>query len=214
MALIHRVSSLLCVLALAGVCSPQSFVFVSPNTQEHMTDEAALAAQTSFEQHNFLAVAGYLSARLCTKAKVRSSEGIDGNDAENSALITGCKPAAAVYLAELLARYAHQKWALVFVPDAAGRERLFTLSLSSDHPEQVAAQLRRHGLPAATIANEGKIVRVLVWTKDNALEDSIRALAAETHADLQQISGTGMLVGNDDRQRAQGEFDRRIATYE
>src|SRR5262249_11527918 len=43
----------------------QSFIFGSPNTREHMSDEAAIAARDSFEQRNFLAVARYLAGRLC-----------------------------------------------------------------------------------------------------------------------------------------------------
>src|SRR5690349_17908506 len=94
---------------------PQSFLFVSANTREHMSDEAAWESLNSFEQSNFLAVENYLASRLCSKPRVMSSEGMDGSTTENSSLVTGCNEGSARYLGELLARYAHQKWILIFV---------------------------------------------------------------------------------------------------
>src|SRR5215510_7626630 len=101
---------------LVCICPAQSFLFASPNTRNQMTDEAALGSVDSFEQTNFLAVAKFLAAKICAQPEVRAAEGMDGTNTENSSLITGCKSAQAQYLGELLGRYAHQKWILVFDP--------------------------------------------------------------------------------------------------
>src|SRR5215831_10190320 len=92
--LISILRPLLYLLLAASLSTPslaQSFVFASPNTREHMSDEAAIASQDSFEQQNFVAVARYFAARLCVAPEVKSSEGLDGPGAENSLLVTGCR---------------------------------------------------------------------------------------------------------------------------
>src|SRR5215469_12036229 len=126
--------AVLCSFLLTGISAAQSFLFVSPNTREHMTDEFAWESLDSFEQNNFLAVADYLTTRLCAKPRVQSAEGMDGSDTENSSLITGCSSTKARYVGELLGRYTHQKWILVFDPDASSNERLLIATFSSDHP--------------------------------------------------------------------------------
>src|ERR1051326_1408332 len=56
-------------LPVASVCAAQSFIFVSPNTREHLSDQDAIASLDSFEENNFLAVADYLSGRVCAHPK-------------------------------------------------------------------------------------------------------------------------------------------------
>jgi hypothetical protein len=211
-------------LSLPG--SAQSFVFASPNTREHMSDEAALASRDSFEQQNFLAVARYLAARLCAAPKIESSEGLDGQGAENSLLITGCRGKPAVYLAELIARYGRQRWALIFDADAktfashgpgsnsGAQEMLFVITLSNLGSQQALQQMRRHGLSeGAVISNEKRVV-VYVWTKDATANESVRAFAQASHGELREIHGRGFLIGDQDRAQAQRILDRDIAAYE
>src|SRR5215471_3215873 len=152
-------SAILCWFLFVGISAAQSFLFVSPNTREHMTDEFAWESLSSFEQNNFLAVANYLTTRLCAKPQVQSAEGIDGSNTENSSLVTGCSSGKAQYLGELLGRYAHQKWILVFDPDSGSSERLLIVTFSSDHPADAAKELRQAGITAGTIVFEEKGIR-------------------------------------------------------
>jgi len=142
---------ILCSFLLTGISAAQAFLFVSPNTREHMTNEFAWQSLDSFEQSNFLAVADYLTTRLCVKPQVHTAEGMDGNDTENSSLITGCSSSKARYVGELLGRYAHQKWILVFDPDPSSSERLLIATFSNDHPADVAKELRQAGINVGTI---------------------------------------------------------------
>ena len=123
----------LCVL-LTGLCQGQSFVFVSPNTRGYMSGDFALESQDSFEQRNFAAVARYLASKLCTRPQVWSGEGMDGTDTENTALVTGCKNGNAIYLGELLGRYAHQKWILIFNQAQKSDQRLYMIELEPAQP--------------------------------------------------------------------------------
>lgn len=192
----------------------QSFVFASPNTREHMSDEAALASQGSFEQQNFLAVARFLAARLCQAPKVESSLGLDGPGSENSALVTGCRSGEGTYLGVLLGRYAHQKWVLIFTPAPGGTERLFVLTLPSAGVDAVLANMRKLGLSEGTVIAQGRETVVYLWVKNASQDQAIRALAEANHGAIEETRGTGMLIGSDDRAQAQSVFDRRIFSYE
>src|SRR5579864_5085186 len=89
----------------AARCPAQSFIFASPNTRENLSASCALESLNSLEQRNFLAVARYLGARICSKPQAWSAEGLDGpGAAENSLLVTGCQGEPARYLGELLRR--------------------------------------------------------------------------------------------------------------
>ena len=198
----------------AGLCSAQSFLFVSPNTRENMSDESAAESLGSFEQSNFLAVANYLAARICARPHVRSAEGIYAGQAENSGTITGCPSIQARYLGELLARYSHQKSLLIFDPSENGGEHLFVISVSAERPEEVIQGLRRSGINGATVAIQDQLLQVYIWATDNSQNTVIHAFAEIEHSALQDIPGKGTLIGNDDRSAAQKLFDQRIRAYE
>jgi hypothetical protein len=204
----------LCCLVFPGICSPQSFLFVSPNTRDQMSDEMAWNSLLSFEQQNFVAVAHYLGTKICSRPKVESTEGMDGTTTENSSLITGCTGNRARYLGELLGRYAHQKWIFIFDPASNEKERLLILSFSAEKPQDIPQQLRQYGFTAATILAQDKSVRVFLWVKDNAQDAAINSLVQAVHAGVQQLNGKATFIGNDSRSLAKGIFDHSIQKYE
>ena len=216
--LCRRIAPVVLCFLLAGLSQAQSFVFESPNTRTHMPDQAALASQDSFEQQNFLAVARYLAARLCPAPRVQAATGLDGPGAENSAMVTGCKSAPAVYLGELLARYAHQSWVLIFNPARNGPERLFAITLPAVDSEQALAQtleqMRKHGLTEGTVVAQENRILVYVWVKDSSMDGNIHAFAEANHGEVQEIAGTGKLIGHQDRAQAQRILDKDISSYE
>lgn len=215
MLLIFRaLCALLLAASLSVTCLGQSFVFVSPNTRERMSDETALASQDSFEQRNFVAVARYFAVRLCTAPKVEPGEGMDGPGAENSLLVTGCRGKSAVYLGELMARYGHQRWVLIFDSNAGGLESLFVITFADLSARQTLEQMRRQSLSEGTIVSSGKHVVVYVWTTDPSTAGSVRSFAKAIQGDIQEIHGKGHLIGNQDRAMAQRILDRNIAVYE
>jgi hypothetical protein len=80
-----------CVVFAQDPATSRSFLFVTANTREHMSDESAWASMDVFEQRNFLAVENYLAARLCSKAQAINTVGMDGTTAENSTVVMGCE---------------------------------------------------------------------------------------------------------------------------
>jgi len=205
---------ILCSFLLTGISAAQAFLFVSPNTREHMTNEFAWESLDSFEQSNFLAVADYLTTRLCVKPQVHTAEGMDGNDTENSSLITGCSSSKARYVGELLGRYAHQKWILVFDPDPSSSERLLIATFSNDHPADVAKELRQAGINVGTIVPLEKTVQFYLWRKNASQDAEVRAYVESHHGALEEIAGKATFIGSDHRSQAQSIFDQRIRAYE
>ena len=194
--------------------SNQSFLFVSPNTREHMSDEAAWESLDSFEQRNFVAVENYLATRLCSRPQAVSAEGMDGSTTENSTVITGCSADRARYLGELLGRYAHQKLILIFDPFNGGSERLLIVSFSAEHPEDTPKLLRQQGFPAGTVVVKDKAVKVYLWLKDHSQDAAAAAFVQAVHGTLQELKGKATFIGSDSRATAQHIFDQKIEIYE
>jgi hypothetical protein len=179
-----------------------------------MSDESAADSLNSFKQHNFVAVANYLALKLCTQPQVRSAEGIYQRSAENSSLVTGCENSQAKYLGELLGRYAHQKWVLIFDPSPKGSEHLLIITFSSDHPADTARELRQFRIGGATMVTQDKLVKVYIWVKNNSQASTAHAFAQAEHGTVEDITGKGTLIGNNDRAAAQQIFDQSIRAYE
>jgi hypothetical protein len=203
-----------------SVGQAQSFLFVSPNTRDLMSDESALGSLDSFEQTNFVAVARHLGTRLCPGPQVANAEGMDGMGAENSILVTGCKSAEARYLGELLGQYAHQKWILVFDPEPKGSERLFVITFVANQPEDTLNNMRGFGIKAATVVpairdGEGdQRVRVYLWIQDRSQESAVHAFAVVVHGAVEEIAGKGTMIGAESRTSAQKTFAHEIKVFE
>ena len=208
--------AIVCWLLFSGVSSAQSFLFVSPNTRNHMTEESALDSFDSFEQANFLAVANHLAARLCFKPQVWSSEGMDGSNTENSSLVVGCPGDRARYIGALLGRYAHQKWILIFdpAPRTKSSERLFIATFPTDHPADTAKELHHQAINAGAIVIQANLVRFYLWVKDNSQDALMHSFVDAHHGSLEEIMGKATLIGSDSRPAAQRIFDQRIHLYE
>lgn len=207
-------SVLLLGSSFTGACAAQVFLFVSANTRDHMTDDAATEAMNSSEQSNFLAVATYLAGKVCPQPRIRSAEGIYAGTAENSSVITGCSSDQACYLGEMLGRYAHQKWVLVFDPSRNGGQHLFEIAIRNKHSRDVLQDLRQYGMNDATIVQDGNEIRVYVWARDGSQDGALHSLSESDHGALQDVPGTGMLIGNNSRTEAQRVFDRDVHAYE
>lgn len=195
-------------------CYAQSYIFESPNTRDQMSGEAAVRSLDSFEQKNFAAVAGYLARKLCRQPEVANGLGLFAGSTENAVMVTGCGGRRARYLGELLARYAHQEWVLIFAAEPAGKERLVVISFTSDQPLRVPEEMRGSGLTAGTVIVKGTQAKVYLWEADHAHDAAIRSLAEAHRATIEEIAGHATLIGDDSRARAQRLFDREIAAYE
>lgn len=180
----------------------QSVVFVSPSTKGLLNMPCAEDSLSSFEQVHYLAAAHYLAEHLCQQPHVDGGVGLWKGQAENSGMIDGCPGDRARELGAMLARYYHQKAALVFDRDATGKSWL--VSFHASQPMGVVsimmAQAKISG--ATVIPRDGDNLIFMVAT-----EPAEHVRAAELYTllhgrDMHEEQGTADLIGDDDRVKA------------
>src|SRR5258708_21386857 len=76
---------------LASFCQGQSYIFESPNTREHMSDDDAIQSLESHEQRNFSAVAGDLARKIFPSPAVLSGVGTFPRTSQTPLIVFGRK---------------------------------------------------------------------------------------------------------------------------
>jgi hypothetical protein len=189
----------------------QSVVFVSPSTKGLLNMACAEVSLDSFEQLHYVAVARALAAGLCPQPRVDSAVGVWHGQAENSGMIDGCPNDQARQLGALLAKYYHQKQALVFDRNPAGKSWL--ISFHASQPLGVIGiMMAQAKVSGATVIPNLHDNLVLVVAADAPERANAIALASSLHGQsLQEESGFAELIGDDDRARARDIFTAIVA---
>jgi hypothetical protein len=191
------------IFALASLPGlAQSVVFVSPSTKGLLNMPCAEGSLNSFEQLHYLAAAHYLADRLCQQPRIDSAVGLWKGQAENSGMIDGCRNDRARELGALLARYYHQKAALVFDRDAHGKTSM--LSFRATQPLGVIAiMLAQAEVSGATVIPQTNDSLVLMVATNAVERARANALYSMLHGSgLREEPGTTELIGDDDRVKA------------
>jgi hypothetical protein len=187
--------------ALQGLWA-QSIVFVSPSTQGLLTMSCAAGSLHSFEELHYLAAAHYLAEHLCSQPRIDGGVGLWKGQAENSGMIDGCSNDRARELGALLAKYYHQKAALVFDRNAAG-----TTSLVSFRTTRamgiISVMMTRAKVTGATVIPHVHDSLIVIVATDAGQRARARTLYSLLHAHgWQEEPGSTELIGNDDRSKA------------
>ncbi|HEX4002505.1 MAG TPA: hypothetical protein VHX36_07640 [Candidatus Acidoferrales bacterium] len=208
---------LLCAVgALAQAAAAQdAYVFVSPNTRETLTDGDARASLTSFEELNGIAIADRTACSMASKVEITAALGIYDSSAENSFLIeSNLKRDEAEYTGSLLSRYEHQKYVLLFFPQAAGHDRLWTIKTSKSFDAAIAAA-RQMRLTPVTLRPEAGGNEIWVVDIGNKFGDRPKQLAALLAGAAASQEGIAEILGDEnERAKSAAIFDRRIAEFE
>jgi len=209
--------SLLCAIGgLAHAAAAQTaYVFVSPNTRETLTDEDARASLTSFEERNAIAIADRVACSMRSKVEITGVLGIYESTSENSFLIQAdLKRDQAEYAGALLSRYEHQKYVLIFYPQAAARDRLWTIKTSKSFEAAIAAA-RRMRLTPVTLRPETGGNEILVVDIGGTFGDRPRQLAFSLGGEATSQGGVAEILGDEnDRAKSAAIFDAKIAAFE
>ena len=204
----RRIALAALVFALASfqVLFAQSIVFVSPSTKGLLTMSCAEGSLGSFEELQYLAAVHYLAEHLCQQSRIDGGIGIWKGQAENSGMIDGCPNNKARQLGSLLARYYHQKQALVFDRNPAGKTSL--LSFQASQPLGVIAiMMAQAKISGATVIPHVHDNLVLMVTTDAVQRAKSMTLYSLLHAHgLLEEPGTTELIGDEDRARARDIF--------
>ena len=190
----------------------QSVVFVSPSTKGVMSMPCAGESLTSFEQLHYLAAANYLAEHLCPQHHIDGGVGLWKGQAENSGMIDGCPGDKARALGAMLGRYYHQKAALVFDRDAAGKSWL--VSFHASQPLGVVSILMTQAkITGATVIphdHDNVIILVAGSPEDHARSQDLYTLL---HGQgMHEEQGTVELIGDsEDRVKARDVYDTILA---
>jgi hypothetical protein len=201
--------------ALGRVAAAQdSYLFASPDTRASLTDEDARASLTSFEELNAIAIADRLACSLTSKVKITGVLGVYDTSSENSFLIeSDLKRKEMEYLGSLLGRYEHQKFVLLFFPQAAGHDRLWTIKTSKSFDSAVAVVRQMHLTPVTLRAGANEIE---IWVVDmgDKFAQEPNQLATDLGGTATSQDGTADLLGDDDRAKSAAIFNATISAFE
>jgi hypothetical protein len=137
--------------------------------------------------------------------------GVWRGQAENSGMIDGCPNDRARELGALLAKYYHQKEALVFDRDAGGKS-----SLVSFHATQplgvIAIMMAQAKVTGATVIPHLRDNLVLIVAADaTERARSINLLDSLHGREFREEPGSMELIGNDDRAKARDIFSAIVS---
>jgi hypothetical protein len=212
---------LLCIVgvgagALAQAAAAQEpYIFVSPNTRETLTDEDARASLTSFEELNAIAIADRIACSMAGKVEISGVLGIYDSTAEDSFLIeSNLERDEAEYVGALLSRYEHQKYVLLFFPQPAGHDSLWTIRTPKSFDAAIAASRQMHLTPI-TLRPEADTNEIWVVDIGDKFGSRPKQLAAQLGGSAALQVGTAEILGDEnDRAKSAAIFDRRIAAFE
>jgi hypothetical protein len=196
-------AGLLFALTAAPALFGQSIVFVSPSTKGLLSMSCAADSLTSFEELHYLAAARYLADQLCPKPVVDGGIGLWNGQAENSGMIDGCPNDKAREIGALLARYYHQKAALVFDRNPSGKTALISFHVAQPLGI-ISIMMAQAKVSGATVIPHPQDNEILFVATDPGQHERAIALYALLHAhDLHEEPGNTELIGdNEDRTRA------------
>jgi hypothetical protein len=214
-AILQAVALLCAAGALDRVAAAQdSYLFASPDTRASLTDEDARVSLTSFEELNAIAIADRIACSLTSKVQITGVLGVYDTSSENSFLIeSDLKRKETEYLGSLLGRYEHQKFVLLFFPQAAGHDRLWTIKTSKSF-ESAVAVLRQMHLTPVTLRAGANGIEIWVVDMGDKFAQQPNQLAADLGGTATSQDGTADLLGDDDRAKSAAIFNAKIGAFE
>jgi hypothetical protein len=190
------------------------FLFASPNTQESLPDQDARARLTSPEQISATAFADRAACALTHSVQIADSLGIYDKSSENSYVLeTDLGRKQSEYLAALLGLSSRQKFVLLFLEDAAGPDRLWTI-VTSQSLDTVVAALRRLMLTPVTVRPETG--QNEIWFVDPGGKHSrdLNLFRAKVSGRVHVASGAAEMLGHEDRGTAMKRWQQQISGFQ
>jgi hypothetical protein len=180
----------------------KSIVFVSPSTKGLLTMSCAAGSLDSFEELHYLAAAHYLAEHLCTQPRIDGGVGLWKGQAENSGMIDGCANDRARELGALLAKYYHQKAALVFDRNTSGKTSLVSFR-ATQALGVISVMMTRAKVSGATVIPHVHDSLIVIVAADAAQRGRARTLYSLLHGEgLREEPGSTELIGDDDLGKA------------
>lgn len=199
---------------IPGAGANRIFLFASPNTRESLSDRDAKARLTSFEQINATAVADRAACALTQDVQIAGSLGIYDKSSENSFLLEadlGQKQSE--YMAALLGLYSHQEFVLLFLDEAGGGDRLWTIK-TPQPLEAVIAALRKWKLTPVTVRTEKDQTEIWFVDSGEKRAGDLKIFTSDVNGRASSTAGVAEMLGNQSRATAVREWRQQISAFE
>jgi hypothetical protein len=199
---------------IPGAGANRIFLFASPNTRESLSDRDAKARLTSFQQINATAVADRAACALTQDVQIAGSLGIYDKSSENSFLLEAdVEQKQSEYLAALLGLYSRQEFVLLFLDEAGGGDRLWTIK-TPQPLEAVIAALRKGKLTPVTVRTEKDQTEIWFVDSGEKRAGDLKVLTSEVNGRASSTAGVAEMLGNQDRATAIKRWRQQIRTFE
>jgi len=199
---------------MPGPGANQIFLFVSPNTQESLTDEDAKVRLTSFEQINVTAVADRAACALTHYVQIADSLGIYDNSSENSFILEAdLEQKQSEYLAALLGLYARQEFVLLFMDEASGGDRRWIIK-TRQSLEVVIATLRKLKLTPVTVRTEKDQNEIWFIDVGEKRAGALKIFTSDVNGRASFTAGIAKMLGNQGRITAVKGWRQQISAFE
>ncbi len=225
----YRCRSLLALVVLLAACvaipvgssvhpvlAGPSYLFLSPNTDDHLSPAEAsrrLASPAQFQYHQ---LAGDILKQLgVNDAKVHDVLGDWDDNVENSLLVVlpAAHPQTLRCAAAWFGLVAQQKAVLAFHPDPEGNHRLTVLDLPGRNLAAVRRLLDEHGIHDRTILVHQGGCRVIVL-ESHLADPALRDAALAAHGRLHSYTGRGECLAGGTRLQARERYAEIIQAYQ
>lgn len=189
----------------------------SPNTDEGLTFEDAIARVRSGNQKAFKQIIKHVNEQIGLKAQLQDAIGDWSDGAENSVLQKidePIDPKTADYLAAWYGLLGNQKAVLSFTPSYNGEDSVYQIELPQTDMAQIRSQLDKAGIPFRTLVPSKKGTKIVVYDQGRALRDQVAQFAGSHNATIRESIGQGRFIGGDTRTAARSKYRKIITAYE
>jgi len=191
-------------------------IFVSPNTEENLTLNQAIAKLNTNEESALIKEEKTVACKLRRTFIIRKAIGNWSDGAENSTVVWGrLTKAESRYAGSWLGRFARQKAILYFHQQPNGQATLYVVNLPTRYQlSKLSSIMDEEKVEFRTFVPFHRRVVVYVVDSKNELGAKISAVVKRLRARMQKLHGNAEFIGDDSRERAQKIFASEISNYE
>jgi hypothetical protein len=191
-------------------------IFVSPNTEENLTLNQALAKLNAKEESGLMKEEKMVACKLGRRFTIQKAIGNWSDGAENSTVVRGrMTKAESRYVGSWLGRFARQKAVLSFHQYPQGKATLYVLTFPLRYDlSKLSSIMDQERVGFRTFVPFHH--RVFGYVVDLKHESGPKVTAAVTRlrARTKKLRGNAEFIGDDNRERAQAVFTTEISNYE
>jgi len=200
------------------VSTAQAFQFYSPNVEENLTFEDALARTESGNQVLFRKIGEDVDKQLGHTSQAFDATGVWTDGAENSVFNVIDKVNSydeLRYSTAIKGKIGKQKSVIPFMVEPGGADSLFITKINNITKADLRAKLDEFGLNYQTLVQDGKGVRAVIFDPGSGLSSNIAQLENHFKSDITKLQGRGEFMGSDvSREAGVAEFENIIRQYE